>query len=165
MRPRVARTITVPVIDRGPYSHGADWDLTERTARRLRFSGSDTIVMYTYAGDSNFDGLVDGADYGACSSPKQYTGLAVGDHTLSVVATDAAGNIATADGMQTTAGSLALIGAKEAGISVAFAFHSDSALVLADRTQIQQVCMNLMRNAVEAMRDRTVPDAPPISTP
>ncbi|MDQ4064901.1 MAG: septal ring lytic transglycosylase RlpA family protein [Actinomycetota bacterium] len=36
------RTIVVPVIDRGPYSH-ADWDLTERAARRLRFSGTDTI--------------------------------------------------------------------------------------------------------------------------
>jgi rare lipoprotein A (peptidoglycan hydrolase) len=37
------RTITVPVIDRGPYSHGADWDLTEATARRLRFRTSDDI--------------------------------------------------------------------------------------------------------------------------
>jgi two-component system sensor kinase FixL len=51
------------------------------------------------------------------------------------------------------AATLALIGAKEAGIRCEFAFHSKNALVLADRTQIQQVCMNLMRNAVEAMRD------------
>ena len=36
------RTITVPVIDRGPYSH-ADWDLTSATARRLGFEGSNTI--------------------------------------------------------------------------------------------------------------------------
>ena len=36
------RTITVPVIDRGPYS-SADWDLTEETAERLRFSGKDRI--------------------------------------------------------------------------------------------------------------------------
>ena len=36
------RTIIVPVIDRGPYSH-ADWDLTQETAERLRFSGTDTI--------------------------------------------------------------------------------------------------------------------------
>jgi rare lipoprotein A len=36
------RTITVPVIDRGPYS-SADWDLTQETAERLRFSGRDTI--------------------------------------------------------------------------------------------------------------------------
>ena len=36
------RTITVPVIDRGPYSH-ADWDLTSRTAQRLGFEGTDEI--------------------------------------------------------------------------------------------------------------------------
>lgn len=36
------RTITVPVIDRGPYS-SAEWDLTEETAERLRFSGKDRI--------------------------------------------------------------------------------------------------------------------------
>src|SRR5689334_7778825 len=29
------RTITVPVIDRGPYSHIADWDLTAGAARAL----------------------------------------------------------------------------------------------------------------------------------
>lgn len=36
------RTITVPVIDRGPYS-SADWDLTQETAERLGFEGTDTI--------------------------------------------------------------------------------------------------------------------------
>jgi hypothetical protein len=33
------RTIEVPVIDRGPYANGADWDLTQATARAL---GMDT---------------------------------------------------------------------------------------------------------------------------
>jgi rare lipoprotein A len=36
------RTITVRVKDRGPYGK-ADWDLTERTARRLNFDGRDVI--------------------------------------------------------------------------------------------------------------------------
>ncbi len=36
------RTITVPVIDRGPYTH-AEWDLTQETAERLGFSGTDTV--------------------------------------------------------------------------------------------------------------------------
>jgi rare lipoprotein A (peptidoglycan hydrolase) len=35
------RTIVVPVIDRGPYANGADWDLTEATARAL---GMDTTA-------------------------------------------------------------------------------------------------------------------------
>jgi hypothetical protein len=37
------RTMTVPVIDRGPYAHGADWDLTMATAKALRISGTSTI--------------------------------------------------------------------------------------------------------------------------
>lgn len=36
------RSIIVRVIDRGPYSR-ADWDLTQETAERLGFSGTDTI--------------------------------------------------------------------------------------------------------------------------
>lgn len=37
------RTITVPVIDRGPYANGADWDLTAATARVLGIGGTATI--------------------------------------------------------------------------------------------------------------------------
>lgn len=37
------RSITVPVIDRGPYANGANWDLTEATAKRLGFDGVATI--------------------------------------------------------------------------------------------------------------------------
>jgi rare lipoprotein A len=37
------RTLIVPVVDRGPYAHGADWDLTQATARALGMDASDTI--------------------------------------------------------------------------------------------------------------------------
>ncbi len=37
------RSITVPVIDRGPYANGADWDLTAATARRLGMTETETI--------------------------------------------------------------------------------------------------------------------------
>jgi hypothetical protein len=37
------RTIVVPVIDRGPYANGADWDLTEATARALGMPGTELI--------------------------------------------------------------------------------------------------------------------------
>jgi rare lipoprotein A (peptidoglycan hydrolase) len=33
----------VPVIDRGPYANGADWDLTEATGRALGISGTAEI--------------------------------------------------------------------------------------------------------------------------
>jgi hypothetical protein len=38
-----ARTIVVPVIDRGPYANNADWDLTDATARALGINGTETI--------------------------------------------------------------------------------------------------------------------------
>ena len=37
------RTIQVPVIDRGPYANGANWDLTEATARALHMSGTERV--------------------------------------------------------------------------------------------------------------------------
>lgn len=37
------RTMVVPVIDRGPYANGADWDLTMATAAALGMDGTDTI--------------------------------------------------------------------------------------------------------------------------
>lgn len=51
------------------------------------------------------------------------------------------------------AGALALVGSREHGVRTEFAFAPDDALVLADRVQIQQVLTNLMRNAIEAMRE------------
>ncbi len=37
------RTMVVPVIDRGPYANGADWDLTEATGRALGIAGTATV--------------------------------------------------------------------------------------------------------------------------
>lgn len=51
------------------------------------------------------------------------------------------------------AGALALVGSRERGIHTEFEFTADGAAVLVDRVQIQQVLTNLMRNAIEAMRD------------
>jgi len=51
------------------------------------------------------------------------------------------------------AGVLALIGAAERGVRVRNHIDSEVDLVLADKVQIQQVLVNLMRNAIEAMQD------------
>ncbi len=37
------RTITVPVVDRGPFRRGTSWDLTWATARALRFTRTGTL--------------------------------------------------------------------------------------------------------------------------
>ncbi|HZB62080.1 MAG TPA: PAS domain S-box protein [Microvirga sp.] len=51
------------------------------------------------------------------------------------------------------ASALALVGAKEKGVRVVFRLDQSAQLVLADRIQIQQVLLNLIRNAIEAMQD------------
>ncbi len=41
---RGTRTVRVRVIDRGPYVAGREYDLTEATARKLRFTGHGAIL-------------------------------------------------------------------------------------------------------------------------
>lgn len=54
------------------------------------------------------------------------------------------------------ASALALVGAKEYGVRVRFDFDPTVNLVLADKVQIQQVLLNLIRNAMEAMEGSRV---------
>jgi two-component system sensor kinase FixL len=49
------------------------------------------------------------------------------------------------------ASALALVGAKEQDIRVRSQYDPDVDMVLADKVQVQQVLLNLMRNALEAM--------------
>lgn len=51
------------------------------------------------------------------------------------------------------ASALALVGAKEHGVSIRYAMDPAVDLVLADRVQIQQVVLNLIRNAIDAMEE------------
>ncbi len=63
------------------------------------------------------------------------------------------------------ASALALVGVKDRGIRVSFRFDPSVDLVLADRVQVQQVLLNLIRNAMDAMetsetRDLTISVVP-----
>ncbi|MBX3593363.1 PAS domain S-box protein [Sphingomonas sp.] len=58
---------------------------------------------------------------------------------------------------------LALIGARERGVRALFDLDPDAELVLVDRVQIQQVIVNLVRNAVEAVDGQRVRDITLIS--
>mgnify|MGYP001547942241 CR=1 FL=1 len=51
------------------------------------------------------------------------------------------------------AGALALVGVKETGVRVSYDFDPWAQFVLADKVQIQQVLLNLLRNAIEAMQE------------
>lgn len=46
------RTITVPVVDRGPYRKGTRWDLTAATARALGFEGTGRVGAIRLRGDA-----------------------------------------------------------------------------------------------------------------
>jgi PAS domain S-box-containing protein len=59
------------------------------------------------------------------------------------------------------AGALALAGAKERGVPIRFRFDPRLPPVLADRIQIQQVLLNLIRNALEAMQQEVAGDKAP----
>ncbi len=48
---------------------------------------------------------------------------------------------------------LALIGARELGVRVTKTYDPNCEIALVDRVQIQQVALNLLRNAIDAMRD------------
>jgi hypothetical protein len=56
------------------------------TAATVRFSSSAADVV-------RYECRLDGGAYAACSSPRRYTGLADGPHTVAVRAIDAAGNV------------------------------------------------------------------------
>lgn len=51
------------------------------------------------------------------------------------------------------AGALAMVGAKERSVRLRFELDPRNELVLADKVQVQQVALNLIRNAVEAMHE------------
>jgi two-component system, LuxR family, sensor kinase FixL len=53
------------------------------------------------------------------------------------------------------ASALALVGAKEKGLRVSFDLDPQADLVVADKVQVQQVLVNLIRNAIEAMEEST----------
>ena len=51
------------------------------------------------------------------------------------------------------ASALALVGAKDQGVKVRFDLDTGNDLVFADKVQVQQVVLNLIRNAIEAMSE------------
>ncbi len=51
------------------------------------------------------------------------------------------------------AGALVMVGSRESGVNLRYDIARNVGLVLVDKVQIQQVALNLMRNAIEAMSD------------
>ena len=85
LRPQL--TITFAPVDNTPPETAIDSGpagTVNSSSASFSFSSSEP--------NSTFECQLDGAPFGACSSPKDYTGLSDGEHTFGVRATDAAGN-------------------------------------------------------------------------
>jgi hypothetical protein len=61
-------TLAIATADDGIYAG--------RTFRGVSVDAGDVIIMYTYAGDMNLDGLIDVADYGSIDNWIQFPGTA-----------------------------------------------------------------------------------------
>jgi len=55
-------------------------------------TSTDATLTFSSEAGASFQCRIDGGAWGACASPKTWSGLAVGSHTAEVRATDAAGN-------------------------------------------------------------------------
>ena len=105
-RPDGVYTITARQRDAagnaGPATAAASWtiDTTAPAAPAITQKSPDnkTAPSVTFTGETGatFVCSLDGADYSACTSPTQLTGLTDGDHNLKIRQTDVAGNTSAA---------------------------------------------------------------------
>ncbi len=102
-----SHTFQVRVVDKNKTSDPASWtwtvDLTAPPVPSITAKPSNpsdlTAPSFSFTDSEagvSFQCKLDAAVYAACASPKAYSGLALGSHTFSVQATDAAGNVGAA---------------------------------------------------------------------
>ena len=73
MADAVERGVTTLAVTRISDVYGIDPTATE-IYRGETVTGATVVVKYTYAGDVNLDGLIDGADYGTIDNYVQFPG-------------------------------------------------------------------------------------------
>jgi hypothetical protein len=113
----VARTFTVDATAPDTSITSGPSGSTTSTGASFGFSSSEA--------GSSFECRLDGGAWSSCSSPKSYTGLALGAHTFEVRATDAAGNLEA-----TPASSSWTVVAPSGGVAGTQSSSSGSSLVL-----------------------------------
>ena len=83
----VVHTWTVDTTEPGTTMNSAQSTLTNNTSSSFTFSGTDLNGVASYVCS------LDGGAFAPCASPTSFTGLSDGDHTFTVKAVDAAGNV------------------------------------------------------------------------
>jgi hypothetical protein len=87
--------VGMPSAQTQPCSSPPDTMPPDTTITAGPSDGTATDASFSFTATetgSTFECKLDAASFGACTSPKTYSGLAVSDHTFSVRATDQAGN-------------------------------------------------------------------------
>jgi hypothetical protein len=101
---------------------------TTATTASFSFTGSDDT---TAAGSLTYECKLDSGAYAACTSPKSYTGVAVGSHTFSVRAKDAAGNV---DASPATGSWTVTTATTPTGLVAAYGFNTTTGTTATDAT-------------------------------
>lgn len=84
------QTKDVTVTVAAPDTSAPDTTITDGPSGTT--TATNATFTFTATETATFQCKLDAGSYATCSSPKAYTGLAVGSHTFSVRATDTAGN-------------------------------------------------------------------------
>ncbi len=84
--------MNTPVTPVGPDTTPPETSITAAPANPSNSSSASFSFTSTEAG-SSFECQLDGGSFGACTSPKSYTGLGEGSHTFQVRAIDSVSNI------------------------------------------------------------------------
>jgi hypothetical protein len=102
LAPNTSHRFDVRVTDAAGNAGGASYTWTiDTTPPTTTISSGPTGTIYIQTASvafnanetSTFECSLDGAAFASCTSPRSLSGLLVGSHTLSVRATDAAGNV------------------------------------------------------------------------
>jgi hypothetical protein len=89
---------TTPTIDSVSIAYNTDDEAPAATIGGVQVTGATARVTFSStAGDvARFECSLDGGAFATCASPREFTGLSAGAHTIAVRAIDRAGNAGTA---------------------------------------------------------------------
>jgi hypothetical protein len=82
-----------PVLHSVTIDHAVDSTAPTTTIDALTVTDTSAHVVFSSEPGATFQCSLDGAAFQACTSPRDYTGLAAGTHAVKVHATDAVGNV------------------------------------------------------------------------